>query len=174
MVPFLHLSIRDTGHMPRTLLMTSFQEIKINKITDVDHIRISFKEQSIENFDLTKDSINILWTAPSNEPSILVLELSKVALIILSRTKLSRLRKVITVQKGAVYDFQYFDDTQTLIKGDIVDVTENGIKLNVFQQLKNYGSPLLNSEFKVVGKLWITIVKFVKSAALKMMILTPL
>ena len=47
--------------------------------------------------------------------------------------------------------FQYRRDCQVQIKGHVSDVTANGIEFHVNEQLKCFGSPLLNEDYNVVG-----------------------
>ena len=131
--------------------MTSYQMIQVNNINDMDHIKLTFVDQTIGTLYLTQNWINIICTSPSNEPSIIIIEFSQIALKILSRTKYSRLRKATNVKRGEIYVFQYPDGNQTLNKGHIIMLLKVKLNIHVHKQLKSYGSPLLNSEFKVVG-----------------------
>ena len=85
----------------------------------MDHIKLTFVDQSIGTLYLTENWINTICKSPSNEPSIIIIEMSQTAIKILSRTKYSRLRKATNVQIGEIYVFQYPDGNQTLIKGHI-------------------------------------------------------
>lgn len=138
-------------YVNRTLLLTSHQDVKINNVTELDNMKLTFGDQTIGNLLLTPDCGYISCSLPINEPTVTVIQFSRMFLKIHPQIESCRLRPASIVERKDVTIFQYSSGVKTQIKGHINETNGSEIKFYVKKQLQSAGSPLLNRQNKVVG-----------------------
>lgn len=120
---------------------------------EVINIKLLFEDQSIGNIDFMPDWVKKLWASPTSELDVTVIELSEIAIQILSRTRYSCLSHAAPQLKLNVHVFQFPGGVLKSGDGyiDEIDAHTGVMKCIVDAEPGSSGSPLLNSENKAVG-----------------------
>ena len=91
----------------RTLFMTSFQVAPINNPNEVTNLKMVFEDKTIGNVNWTPNWVRHLWTSPTEEFDVTVIELSTMAMTILSRTNVARLNAATAQYKERISILHY-------------------------------------------------------------------
>ena len=131
----------------RTLFITCNQTVMISDVQEIDGLKLEFKEETVDNVNVTSVWAKYLWTSPRDQLNVTVIEFSPTALKALSRMRYARLLSATpqTTEKITISDFEgrYVSGTIVNVIGDIIQYkpdTETSV-----------GSPLLNKDWDVVG-----------------------
>ena len=140
----------------RTLFMTTFSVLKITTPAEVTGLKLVFKEITIGNINLTPDWVKTLWTSPEEELNVTIIELSPIAMKVLSRTKFVHLLSGIPREKEKVSVYQYPDGVLSVGNGSITSIAPKDkpcwiIEYTATTESGSAGSPVLNYELNVVA-----------------------
>ena len=137
-------SMHKTNDKRCLLFITSFQVLPITKKEEITGLKLVFDEKNIERPN--PDWVNKLWISPNK---VTVIELSTIAMTILSKANVFGLECVAPRAKEQVLLYQYQGD---LVSGLINTIDETLLSCNFNNGSVSFGCPLLNfPSFTAVG-----------------------
>ena len=144
----------------RYLFMTSFHVVEMTRAIEVVDLKLVFQESSIGNLNLTPDWVKNLWysktpletTQDDQTPDldIFIIELSPIAMKVLSRTNFKPLIAEEPRVNQPVFVFQYPANDFNFAYGLIVSIGQT-INYKVYSNGGSSGSPVLNKDCNVVA-----------------------
>lgn len=139
------------GNM-RTLFLTSFQVLPIRCKNEITGIKIEFEDNEINNLTMTPDSAKIFWTSPTDKLNVTIIELTPIAIKVLSCTNVVRLACASPSENEHILIYQCERCVQMIGIGKIDIINEEFIKYS-FNMTESviFGSPILNHSNKVIG-----------------------
>ena len=135
----------------RILFMTCYHVAKITQPNEVTGLKLIFGDNTIGNVNLTPDWVKNDWVFANEKLDVFIIELSSIALKVLSRTNYQPLYYAGPNEKESVQVFQYPGNILNVGKGHIDKIFGSTIQYEVKSETGSSGSPVLNDEFKVVG-----------------------
>lgn len=132
----------------RTLFITSFEVLSISDVKEITDLILIFKDGIIKNQNITPDWVKWLWTSPGHQLNVALIELSPIALKILSGTQYTRLIAATPIEKMKI---TIIDPNGSISNGNILNLNGNCINFTVGEDRIIQGAPILNENFNVVG-----------------------
>ena len=143
----------------RTLFMTSYQVAPINDPNEITNLKVIFEDKTIGILNWTPNWVETLWKSPTEELDVTVIELSRKAMTIFSRTNVARLNAATAQDKEKISTFHYLpylyngsnEWALNIVNGMIDNINENIIEYSTVAKIESPGSPVMNGEFKIIG-----------------------
>ena len=147
---FYRLQFPETEGNWRTLFITSNRVVPISNKSQVTGLKLIFESSSIRNLYITPDWVEHLWSSPYDDLDVTVIELSAIAIKILSQEKIVRLCFETPGENESIFVFLHYGGE--IVHGNIDNINEKIIRYNFYLETEvTSGSPIFNVHLKVVG-----------------------
>ena len=147
---FYRLKFPETEGNWRTLFITSNRVVPISNKSQLTGLKLIFESSSIRNLNIIPDWVEHLWSSPYDDLDVTVIELSAIAIKILSQEKIVRLCFETPREKERIFVFLHSGGE--FVHGNIDNINEKIIRYNFYLETEvTSGSPIFNVDLKVVG-----------------------